>query len=116
MPTLHAHASLLQSALRNIVDNALRYGPPQGPVHIEAVAQHGRCRITVRDRGPGVTTSDRARLGQRFFRVLGSGQGGSGLGLSIVARIAALHGATLSFLPGDNGRGLCATLQLPPSA
>ena len=115
VPTLHAHASLLQSALRNIVDNALRYGPPQGPVHIEAVAQHGRCRITVRDRGPGVTASDRARLGQRFFRVLGSGQGGSGLGLSIVARIAALHRATLSFQPGPDGQGLAVTLDLPLS-
>jgi two-component system sensor histidine kinase QseC len=52
--TLHAHASLLQSALRNIVDNALRYGPPDGPVHIKAVAQQGRCRITVRDQGPCV--------------------------------------------------------------
>jgi two-component system sensor histidine kinase QseC len=113
--TLRAHASLLQSALRNIVDNALRYGPPHGPVHIEAVAQHGRCRITVRDRGPGVASSDRARLGQRFFRVLGSGQSGSGLGLSIVARIAALHRATLSFQPGLEGQGLAVTLDLPLS-
>ena len=103
---LQAHPALLESALRNLVDNALRYGAPGGRVQVEAASIEGEVRIAVRDDGPGVSEADRARLTERFYRVLGSGQAGSGLGLSIVARIAALHGATLRFEAGIEGRGL----------
>lgn len=101
---LEANAALLESALRNLVDNALRYGASQ--VAIEATATDAGVQIAVRDDGPGVSDADRARLTERFFRVLGTGQTGSGLGLSIVARIAALHGASLRFERGIGGRGL----------
>ncbi|MET0186732.1 MAG: ATP-binding protein [Achromobacter sp.] len=114
--SVFANRQLLYSAIRNLVDNAVKYGVDGGRVQLKARAMGAAVEIRVCDDGPGVSEADRARLTQRFFRVLGSNTTGSGLGLSIVARIAALHGATLSFLPGDNGRGLCATLQLPPSA
>ncbi len=110
-----AHPALLQTALRNLLDNALRYGVPGGRVHIEAVDRGaaGVC-VAVRDDGPGVPEADRARLTERFFRVLGTGEPGSGLGLSIVARVAALHGATLRFGPGLDGRGLGVLMDFPP--
>jgi two-component system sensor histidine kinase QseC len=73
-------------------------------------------RIAVRDDGPGVSASDRARLGGRFFRVLGTERAGHGLGLSIVARIVALHGAALSFEDGLDGRGLGAVIDFPSDA
>ncbi|MDB5877017.1 MAG: histidine kinase, partial [Variovorax sp.] len=104
--TLRAHPALLESALRNLMDNAVRYGAAGGHVEITAKAVGSVIRIAVRDDGPGVSEADRARLTERFFRVLGSGQTGSGLGLSIVARIAALHNASLRFDPGLDGRGL----------
>ena len=104
--TLRAHPALLESALRNLMDNAARYGAAGGHVEITGKAVGSVVRIAVRDNGPGVSEADRARLTERFFRVLGSGQTGSGLGLSIVARIAALHNAALRFEPGLDGRGL----------
>jgi len=104
---LQAHPALLESALRNLVDNAWRYGASQVTVDATTTAQG--VRIAVRDDGPGVAEADRARLTERFFRVLGTEQTGSGLGLSIVARIAALHGASLRFEDGletgGHGRG-----------
>lgn len=103
---VRAHPALLESALRNLLDNAFRYGDGVGHVEITAEASGDRVRIAVRDDGPGVPEADRARLTERFFRVLGTGRTGSGLGLSIVARIAALHGADLRFEQGLDGRGL----------
>ena len=111
--TLQAQPVLLRSALRNLVDNALRYGAAGGRVTVEAVPFAGGVRIAVRDDGPGVSPEERARLTERFFRVLGSGQTGSGLGLSIVEKIAVLHGATLQFGTGLDGTGLGVTLDFP---
>ncbi len=111
--SLQAQPVLLRSALRNLVDNALRYGAPGGHVKVEALPFAGGVRIAVRDDGPGVSPEERARLTERFFRVLGSGQTGSGLGLSIVEKIAVLHGATLQFGAGLDGAGLGVTLDFP---
>ena len=111
--TLQAQPVMLRSALRNLVDNALRYGAADGRVTLEAMPFAGGVRITVRDDGPGVLPEERARLTERFFRVLGSGQTGSGLGLSIVEKIAVLHGATLQFGAGLGGAGLGVTLDFP---
>ncbi|MBS7781085.1 sensor histidine kinase [Acidovorax sp. CCYZU-2555] len=111
---LQATPALLASALRNLVDNAVRYGRAGGRVRIESTRlPGGGVRLAVRDDGPGVTPAERARLGERFFRVLGTGQPGNGLGLSIVARIAALHGATLRFEEGLDGHGLGVVLDFP---
>ncbi len=114
VPQLRAEPVLLASVLRNLVDNAVRYGHAGGRVRIESTRlPHGGTRLAVRDDGNGVPAELRARLGERFFRVLGTGQAGSGLGLSIVARIAALHGATLHFEDGLDGRGLGVVLDFP---
>jgi signal transduction histidine kinase len=78
-------------------------------VGIEKVA--GAVQLRVTDDGPGVTGDTLARLGERFFRQAGSGESGSGLGLSIVRRIAELHDARLAFNPGPQGRGLAVTVR-----
>ncbi|MDV2117104.1 ATP-binding protein [Alcaligenes faecalis] len=107
---------LLSSALRNLIGNAIRYGGTDVRVRVETTRRHdGGVRLAVRDNGPGVPVEQRPRLGERFFRVLGTGQAGNGLGLSIVARIAALHHATLSFEDGLDGQGLSVVLDFPPS-
>lgn len=115
VPALRAAPTLLASALRNLIDNALRHGRAGGRVRIESVKlPQGGTRLAVRDDGMGVPLDQRARLGERFFRILGTGQTGNGLGLSIVARIAALHGARLHIEDGLDGRGLGVALDFPP--
>ena len=88
-------ATLLAVLVRNLVDNAIRYSPEQSRVQV-SVSSHGeRVRLKVEDSGPGMQAPDMSRLGERFFRVIGSAQGGSGLGWSIVRRIAAVHHAVV---------------------
>ncbi|MGF6275202.1 two-component system sensor histidine kinase QseC [Massilia sp. UYP11] len=110
---LQADPQMLEIVLRNLIDNALRYCPDGSRIEIAAMEHAGHARIVVRDDGPGVDAQSRQRLTERFFRVLGQGQQGSGLGLSIVQRIADLHGIALAFGPGIDGRGLGVTLDLP---
>ena len=106
-------AALLGVLARNLVDNAVRYSPPGTTVRV-AVARAGqRVRLTVADQGPGVEAAERGRLGERFHRILGSGESGSGLGLSIVRRIAEIHAAQLAFGEGDANRGLLVTVEFP---
>jgi two-component system sensor histidine kinase QseC len=86
-------ATLLAVLLRNLLDNALRYSPEGATarVVVEPGAADKGALLTVEDSGPGLDNEAMARLGERFFRVLGSGQTGSGLGWSIVRRLARLH-------------------------
>lgn len=112
---VHIHPAMLEIALRNLLENALRYCPEGSRIALEAGWHDGQVRIAVRDNGPGVDEASRQRLTERFFRALGQDASGSGLGLSIVQRIADLHGMTLHFGPGLDGRGLGVTLNLPPA-
>jgi len=87
---------LLRVALRNLLDNALRYSPPGSRITLGASQEHGAMRLWVDDSGSGVAEEELPRLTERFYRGNEVTQGGSGLGLAIVARIAQLHGARLS--------------------
>jgi two-component system sensor histidine kinase QseC len=77
--------------VRNLLDNAVRYSPRGSQVDITLDAREFR----VRDNGPGISPQALARIGERFYRPPGQDAPGSGLGLSIVRRIAALHGMRL---------------------
>lgn len=81
--------------VRNLIDNAIRYSPDGAKIRITVLAQNGQAVLRVEDSGPGMTAPEMARLGERFYRVLGSGQQGSGLGWSIVRRIGAVTGGHL---------------------
>ena len=108
-------AALTAVLLRNLLDNALRYGPDGGKVAVQllpAQATHG-VRLCVEDAGPGLSDADLARLGERFFRVLGSGQSGSGLGWSIVRRLARLHALQLHIDRSPALGGLRVTVDWP---
>ncbi|WP_413438340.1 ATP-binding protein [Sulfuriferula sp. GW1] len=83
--------TLLTVLVRNLVDNAVRYSPASAQVKVSVQRQAGRVVLSVEDSGPGLAEADRNRLGERFFRVPGSSESGSGLGWSIVRRIAAVH-------------------------
>jgi two-component system sensor histidine kinase QseC len=111
--TVQGDTTLLAVLVRNLVDNALRYSPPGAQVQVAVQSQGGRVQLRVQDSGPGLPPEALARLGERFFRVLGTGQGGSGLGWSIVRRIAAVHGAQVQAGASAALGGLDVTVDLP---
>jgi len=104
---------LLRALLRNLLDNAVRYGRTGTAIRVRLESREGAARLVVADDGPGVPADELARLGQRFHRVLGTGESGSGLGLSIVRRIADVHGASLAFAPTAAGGGLTVIVDFP---
>ncbi|MEK7438731.1 MAG: ATP-binding protein, partial [Pseudomonadota bacterium] len=108
------HAGLIAILLRNLIDNAIRYSPAGGSVHVRAARDGQAATLTVIDQGPGIPADERDKVGQRFYRVLGSEEYGSGLGLSIVKRIAELHDASLSLEDGPQGKGLSVTARFAP--
>jgi two-component system sensor histidine kinase QseC len=89
--SIPGNETLLAVLVRNLVDNAVRYSPPAARIKVAIAQQNGQVVLSVEDSGPGLAGADRQRLGERFFRVTGSLESGSGLGWSIVRRIAAVH-------------------------
>jgi signal transduction histidine kinase len=113
--SLHGNRELLGQALANLVDNALKHGVVDGAageVRIAAEPQERGLRLVVSDRGSGIPEGDRGRALERFVRLEESrSRPGSGLGLSLAAAIARLHGGTLRL--EDNRPGLRAVMELP---
>jgi two-component system sensor histidine kinase QseC len=99
--------------MRNLLDNAIRYTPVGGSVSVNVSDING-INLEVRDTGPGIPEAERKQVQQRFYRITGSGEEGSGLGLSIVRRIADLHGARFELSDNDAGQGLLARVIWPP--
>lgn len=107
---------MLEAAVRNLVDNAIRYSPENMAVEVAAHFESPtrQCRVIVTDRGPGLSEDQVAKIGRRFWR---GDQGrsrndGAGLGISIVHAIAERFGGTLNLKPRAGG-GLIAELVLP---
>jgi two-component system, OmpR family, sensor histidine kinase QseC len=111
-----AEPVLMGILLDNLIDNAIKYGDTGGRVEVAIRRDTRAVLLTVRDNGPGVTAEDRAHLTDRFFRVKGTRASGSGLGLSIVARIVEYFGAQLTFDAGIGGAGLSAEIAFPVAA
>ena len=105
--------ALAVTALRNLLDNALRYSPADGPVTLRVRRLQKNIFFSVLDNGPGLTAQELALAPQRFWR-RGSGRG-SGLGLSVVAAIADRFGGSLELVTRDAG-GLEVRLTLPSRA
>lgn len=110
---VQGYAGLLGVLARNLVDNAVRYTPAGGQVRVAVSAAGSHARLEVSDNGPGVPAEEVARLGERFHRLAAAGEQGSGLGLSIVRRIAELHGGTVRFGAGPGASGLAVVVEFP---
>jgi len=88
-------ADALRQMLLNLLDNAVKYGPPGQTVTLGLAVTDGRARICVDDQGPGIPAADRERIWDRFWRLerdRGSAVAGTGIGLSVVRELVALHG------------------------
>ncbi len=94
---------LLEVAVRNLLDNAVRYSPVGSEVTVLLVSDTGEPALTVQDDGPGVPPEELPRLMERFYRGTAVTAEGSGLGLTIVGRIAELHGAVLELANRPSG-------------
>lgn len=97
---------LLQILVRNLIDNAVRHTRPGTTVRIDIAHAHGKTSLSVSDNGPGIPPPELDRVVERFYRSAGTRASGSGLGLSIVKRIAEIHAASLQLVPGKEGGGL----------
>ena len=113
---LQGNAFLLREMLNNLLDNAIRYTQPGGQVTANVTATDDRLLLSVEDNGPGIPLAERERVFERFYRVLGTGTEGCGLGLSIVREIAQTHGATISLDSGRNGTGTLIRIEFPRAA
>jgi signal transduction histidine kinase len=117
---VHGNRELVSQALANLLDNAIKYagtkpqemnGAASGIV-VKALNENGEIKLTVSDHGPGIPEADRGRVTERFVRLEQSrSEPGSGLGLSLAAAVARLHGGELRL--EDNHPGLAAVLALP---
>ena len=106
--------ALVQQALANLLDNAVKFSPHGGTVALSGDAEGGRVRLAVRDQGPGIPAAERAHAAERFYRGEAARQTpGYGLGLALARAVAALHGGLLVL--DDATPGLLAVLDLPAS-
>lgn len=109
----------LQQVLRNLIDNAIKYGGPEGPVHVSVeAAQTGWVLVMVRDEGEGIAPEHLPRVTERFYRADASrsrAAGGTGLGLSIVKHIVERHRGRFD-IESRPGAGTTASLMLPLQA
>lgn len=106
-------SALVGILMRNLVDNAIRYSPPGSLVRTTVAKTADGAVFSVVDQGPGISAGAQALVWERFYRVLGTDESGSGLGLSIVKRIADLHGAKAAISQGDGGKGLRVSVTFP---
>jgi len=100
------NSTVLSVLIRNLVDNAIRYTPKGGEINVAVRETKKYATLSVTDNGPGIPAKLRARVFERFYRVLGNKSPGSGLGLAIVKQIANLHQATIKLGSPASGKGL----------
>jgi signal transduction histidine kinase len=105
---------LLAQLFANVIENAMRHSPPGAAIGLVAAASATAVEIVVGDSGPGIPAAERGRVFRRFYRLESSrSTPGSGLGLSLVAAIAALHQVRVELM--DNDPGLRVLLRFSPS-
>ena len=94
---------LMTVCLRNLLDNAIRYSQPHKCVYIQVTVKQQQVYLCIENEGEGVDSDTISRLGERFYRALGSKTTGSGLGLSICKKIVQLHHASIDFSTSSYG-------------
>lgn len=113
--TVYGDQDLLVTALRNLIDNAIRYSPENTRVGIGVRAKDGLVAVSVTDQGEGLSPEDQERVFERFYRVDSARSrhtGGTGLGLSIVKHVISNHGGEVT-LWSQPGQGSTFTIRLP---
>ena len=107
---------LVRDLLGNLLDNAIRYTQLGGQVTVRVAVGLNAVALSVEDNGPGIPELERERVFERFYRVLGTGTEGCGLGLAIVREIALSHGAEVTLGAAASGQGTVARVVFPRAA
>ena len=118
LPALRVDEARLQEVIYNLIDNAVKYSPPDGQITVRAQRVEQRLILSVTDNGAGIPARDLPRIFERFYRADKARHrelGGTGLGLSIVKHIAQLHGGTVE-AESTLGQGTTVRVLLPLSA
>jgi two-component system phosphate regulon sensor histidine kinase PhoR len=113
--TAPVNVLLMEQALANLIDNAIKYSDENGEVIVRVEEEEGLASIAVTDDGVGIPEKDLPRIFERFYRVDKARSrelGGTGLGLAIVKHIALVHGGTVQ-VESELGRGSTFTIALP---
>jgi two-component system sensor histidine kinase KdpD len=116
VPLLWVHGALLEQALVNLLDNAIRFSPPAGCILVRAERVGATVEIEVQDQGPGIPEGAREKIFDMFYTLRqgdrAQGQG-TGLGLAICRGMVGAHGGSVTALPGPAGQGSCLRIVLP---
>jgi two-component system sensor histidine kinase QseC len=110
VPEVRGTPELLRILMRNLLDNSIQHTSTGTSVQVGITHESGNICLSVSDNGPGIPEQERAKVLERFYRPLGTQASGSGLGLSIVKRIAEVHHATLQLQPMNPVQGLRVTV------
>jgi signal transduction histidine kinase len=118
LPVIQADREALGRAIRNLIDNAAKYSPPDTTIAIGARVSGRTLLIDVRDQGPGIAAEEQHRIFDKFVRgasANATGAKGTGLGLAMVAHIARAHGGEVR-VDSQAGAGATFTIVLPATA
>ncbi|MGD8309141.1 MAG: ATP-binding protein [Chromatiales bacterium] len=113
LPTVSGSRELFSILMRNLLENAVKHTRPGTEVEVRLCRKTGAVEAVVRDRGPGIPPEEHTRVFERFFRTGATGVKGSGLGLSIVKRIAELYRIGVTLETPETGTGLAVRLRFP---
>ncbi|WP_052365466.1 ATP-binding protein [Halotalea alkalilenta] len=118
LPLLYVNSGLIEQALVNVLENAIKFSPEQGDIRVTTELEGQWLRWRIEDSGPGIPEAERERVFDTFFTALQGDRGphGSGLGLTICRGIVEAHGGTTRALEGIDGRGTAIELELPIGA
>jgi two-component system sensor histidine kinase TctE len=103
----------IKTLIDNLIDNAIKYSPPGSTITTGIEENRGSVMLTIEDNGIGIPPEEREAVFRRFYRILGNSVDGSGLGLSIVQEVAALHGAYVAIEDAKGHRGTLVRVVFP---
>lgn len=115
LPLLWVHPALIEQALVNVLENAIRFSAPGGRLEISLLRQGDELQLAVADEGPGIPPEDRTRIFDMFYTAARGDRGGqgTGLGLAICQGMVGAHGGRVSVEDGLDGRGTTMRMHLP---
>jgi len=115
-PLMYLHGALIEQAVFNLLDNAIRFSPPNGRIYVRAQTEGRTAIIEICDEGPGIAPQERQKIFDMFYTALQgdrSQRQGTGLGLAICRGMIGAHAGSITAEDGHNGIGTCMRIVLP---